>query len=135
MGTVAVAGRLEFQGLGKAVPGQSTVRVLAAVALVSVALAAGKAAGQPGTVDDLPNPPELVSRNGALEATLTAAPGPVSIAVWSFTSNVYNGLYAPPTLRVRPGDQLRLTLVDRTGPADVQIGGPQQTNLHFHGID
>ena len=110
---------------------------LAAASLASVIAAVPVRAEQavPPAVDDLPDPPELVSRNGVLEATLTAAPSPLALGFWNFTSNVYNGLYVAPTLRVRPGDELRLTLLDRTGPADVQIGQAQQTNLHFHGLD
>jgi len=37
----------------------------------------------------------------------------------------YNGLYAGPVLRVRPGDRLRIELVNHLS---------QPTNLHFHGI-
>jgi suppressor of ftsI len=38
---------------------------------------------------------------------------------------VYNGLYIPPTLRVRPGDTIRLRLVNAIS---------QPTNLHTHGL-
>jgi FtsP/CotA-like multicopper oxidase with cupredoxin domain len=84
---------------------------------------------------DLPNPPEIRSRRGVLRATFVAEPGRVTVAGRTFRSNVYNGLYVPPTLRVRRGDKVRLRVVNRIGPADVAITGPQITNIHFHGMD
>ena len=87
------------------------------------------------TVPDLPNPPEIRSRNGVLDAVFLTEPGKVTVATERFTSNVYNDLYIPPTLRVRRGDTLLLRLVNRIGPADVEITGKQPTNIHFHGMD
>ena len=84
---------------------------------------------------DLPNPPEIRSRNGVLDAIFVTEPGKVTVATERITSNVYNDLYIPPTLRVRRGDTLLLRLVNRIGPADVEITGKQPTNIHFHGMD
>ena len=89
----------------------------------------------PRTIDDLPNPPVIRSRNGVLKATLTAAPRRVTVAGRTFTSNVFNGRYTPPTLIVKRGDKFRLTIVNRIGPADVEVDGPELTNVHYHGTD
>ncbi|MFO1069219.1 MAG: multicopper oxidase family protein [Geminicoccaceae bacterium] len=83
---------------------------------------------------DLPNPPVIASRNGVLRATLDVAPASITVRPQTFTSNVYNGLYTPPTLKLRRGDKVRLTLTNNIGAADVQIDRPQQTNVHFHGM-
>ena len=85
--------------------------------------------------DDLPNPPLIRSRNGVLEATFVAAPKRVTVAGRTFTSNVFNGRYTPPTLLVQRGDKFRLTIVNNIGPADVEIDGPELTNVHYHGTD
>jgi suppressor of ftsI len=46
--------------------------------------------------------------------------------LWALT---YNGVYMPPTLRFRPGDTVKLTLVNRLdAPMDMI------TNLHTHGL-
>ena len=86
-------------------------------------------------VPDLPNPPEIRSRNGVLDAVFVAEPGKVTVATDRITSNVYNDLYIPPTLRVRRGDTMLLRLVNKIGPADVEIDEKQPTNIHFHGMD
>ena len=70
-------------------------------------------------------PPALVSANGVLDATLEAAPRTIAIGETKLAGAVYNGLYPGPTLRVRPGDLLRVTLVNHLN---------EPTNLHFHGI-
>lgn len=83
---------------------------------------------------DIPEPEILNSRNGVLQVTLTQAPARISVAGRSFTSNVFNGQYIPPVLKLRRGDQLELQLVNRIAKADIQIDGPQSTNLHYHGM-
>jgi suppressor of ftsI len=87
-----------------------------------------------GLGPDIPEPQILDSRNGLLQVTLTQAPARITVAGRSFSSNVFNGQYIPPVLRMQRGDQLELQLVNRIGRADVQIDGPQQTNLHYHGM-
>jgi hypothetical protein len=59
------------------------------------------------------NPSSITSAGGVLNATLTVQPATVSVAGVSFNTNVYNGLYAPPVLRVRPGDVMHLKLVNK----------------------
>ena len=117
-------------------------RTLSAAIVIGVMLAVAHPAGAAATretaeatVPDLPNPPEIRSRHGVLDAVFLTEPGKVTVATERFTSNVYNDLYIPPTLRVRRGDTLLLRLVNRIGPADVEITQKQPTNIHFHGMD
>src|SRR5258705_11710634 len=75
--------------------------------------------------ETLVNPPEIKSSNGVLETTLTTGNAKVKIGDREVMSTVYNGIYVPPTLRVRPGDKLRLKLRNELN---------QETNLHYHGL-
>lgn len=70
-------------------------------------------------------PATVVSRHTALRATLTAGESPVRIGNQRVSAFVYNESYVPPTLRVRPGDVMRLRLVNRLS---------HSTNLHLHGL-
>ena len=79
-----------------------------------------------GFVETFTNPPEIVSVNGVLETTFTAAMAEVAVADQQVLTVVYNGLYVPPTLRARPGDTIKLRLVN---------GFNQLTNLHYHGMN
>ena len=70
-------------------------------------------------------PEELSSRDGVLDVEFEAAPSMVpwrDSQRWALT---YNGTTPGPTLRVRPGDRLRVTLRNR-------LDSP--TNLHVHGL-
>ena len=82
----------------------------------------------------LVEPQVLTARRGVLELTLEAAPSKITVAGQSFISNVYNGQYTPPVFRLRRGEELQLRLVNKIGPADVQIDETQATNLHYHGM-
>ena len=73
------------------------------------------------------NPPSVTSSGGQLNVTLSINPATVNVAGVQFQTNVYNSLYAPPTLRVRRGDVIRLKLVNN-------ISTGQTTNLHYHGF-
>ncbi|MFI5611803.1 multicopper oxidase family protein [Amycolatopsis sp. NPDC051903] len=75
--------------------------------------------GQP-----LTEPEELTSRAGVLPVQLTAAPG-VPLAGRDTLGWGFNGTSPGPTLRVRPGELLRIRLVNELG---------QPTNLHTHGL-
>jgi FtsP/CotA-like multicopper oxidase with cupredoxin domain len=97
------------------------------------AVAAGENAPA-AAIYDLPNPPEIVARDGVLQGTLTVAPARVTVAGRSVVSNVINGSYLAPTLRVRPGDTIALKAVNRIGKA-LNIDGPEPTNIHYHGMD
>ncbi len=70
------------------------------------------------------NPPIMTSENGVLGGTLTVAPAEVSIGGKTVTTTVFNGMYMPPILKVQPGDQIRLNIVD---------DGTFAVNIHYHG--
>lgn len=86
-------------------------------------------------IDDLPNPPELRSKNGVLSGTLTVAPAKVTVRGRTVVSNVIDGNYLAPTLRVRRGDTIKLVAVNNIGKAQVAIDRPQPSNIHYHGMD
>ena len=98
-------------------------------------LARADAVVSPAAIDDLPNPPEIVSQDGDLTGTLTVAPAQVTVRGRSVVSNVINGNYMAPTLRVQRGDTIKLKAVNQIGKAQVNIDGPEPTNIHYHGMD
>ena len=107
-------------------------------AVLTLALAIGgllaSCSDDDGLGPEIPEPEILNSRNGVLQVTLRQAPAMVTVAGRSFSSNVFNGQYIPPVLKLQRGDWLELQLVNRIGKADIQIDGPQATNLHYHGM-
>jgi suppressor of ftsI len=76
--------------------------------------------------EPLIQPGEIRSRNGVLNATLTAAQSPMHLGEVEIPGFLYNDSYLPPLLRVRLGDTMRIRLRNnlRVDP----------TNLHFHGM-
>jgi suppressor of ftsI len=94
------------------------------------------------TPEPLIQPPETRSVDGILDATITAAPGPVQLGDRAFAGLLYNGTYVPPTLRARLGDTLRITFrnnltsgLDRPGyVGPICTGAGTPSNLHFHGM-
>ena len=70
-----------------------------------------------------------------LRGTLTVAPAEITVRGCKIVSNVINGDYMAPTLRVRRGDTIGIAAVNQIGAADVNIDGPQPTNIHYHGMD
>ncbi|WP_411102863.1 multicopper oxidase family protein [Streptomyces sp. cmx-4-9] len=104
--------------------------------LVALALAAG-CAGTSGpqprghqapplrATADLLDPAQVVSRNGVLRTSIAVERKKVRLAgsdVWALT---YNGLYMPPTLRLKPGDRMEIAFENKLD---------QETNLHVHGM-
>lgn len=108
----------------------------------------GFATGQP-----LTEPRRIVTRDGRLDATLTARMSTVRIGGRAVRSQVYNGQFPGPTLVVDPGDELAVTLRNRlvadylpygassddsppVFPGQPYAGFPQPlgnlTNLHVH---
>ena len=75
--------------------------------------------------EPLREPNVVFSHSGILDLTLTAVPSTIDVGGFRVTVPAYDGSYLPPTLRVRPGDVVRLRLVNRL--SDV-------TNLHTHGL-
>jgi len=86
----------------------------------------GSISAAPGASESLAPPPEIRSRNGVLETTITAAAGPVRMGDVSFPGFLYNEAYVPPVLRVRVGDTMLIALHNNLPAAP--------TNLHFHGL-
>ncbi|MFJ3231081.1 multicopper oxidase family protein [Streptomyces sp. NPDC086787] len=75
--------------------------------------------------EELRDPPQVVSRDGLLTTRIVVERRKVRLAgrdLWALT---YNGMYMPPTLRLRPGDRMRVTFENRLD---------KQTNLHVHGM-
>ncbi|MFF3565774.1 multicopper oxidase family protein [Streptomyces sp. NPDC002574] len=73
----------------------------------------------------LQDPPELVSRNGLLKAAIVVERRKVQVGDRQLYATTYNGAYMPPTLRVKPGDRMDLTMINRID---------EDTNLHTHGL-
>ena len=73
----------------------------------------------------LVEPKALRSVNGALQVRLSAAAGPARIGGRQATALRYNGGLPGPTLFVRPGDRLNVSLKNQLRDA---------TNLHVHGL-
>ena len=79
----------------------------------------------PSAAQRFTEPMALRSVNGALQLKLTAAEGPAQIAGRHATALTYNGGLPGPTLIIRPGDRLKISV-------DNQLKQP--TNLHVHGL-
>ena len=79
------------------------------------------------------NPPELRAKDHVLSLTLHAG-----IASDGKSSFFFNGQPNAPTLRLSPGDQLKVTYVNDlpVKPPEKCLAGPcmDMTNLHFHGL-
>ncbi|MGW4977348.1 multicopper oxidase family protein [Streptomyces mirabilis] len=74
---------------------------------------------------DLRDPAQIVSRNGLLRTRIVVERKKVRLAgrgLWALT---YNGMYMPPTLRLRPGDRMEISFENKLD---------HQTNLHVHGM-
>ncbi|TPG36419.1 multicopper oxidase family protein [Mycolicibacterium hodleri] len=112
-------------------------RAIALGGLGAVAVAGGATVWLAGTGDagtgagavaalgaELIQPPLLDSRDGRLQVELTAAMG-AHIAGRDTHALAYNGSSPGPTLRVRPGDELAVRLINNLD---------EPTNLHTHGL-
>lgn len=94
--------------------------------LVSGANRVARCKGQP-FVETFREPPVVRSVGGVLDQTLDIQLTDFNIGSMPVSSYVYNGLYTPPTLRVRPGDVIRLVL--KNNMLD------NFTNIHTHGLN
>jgi FtsP/CotA-like multicopper oxidase with cupredoxin domain len=74
-------------------------------------------------------PPVVHSEGGVAQLTLTAVQNPkTGLPAFSF-----DGLLVPPTIRVNPGDHIKIHYVNRL-PTPVHEPFTNMTNLHFHGM-
>ena len=94
--------------------------------VVTAAEAAGEKAKAAAERPAFEDPPDLHSENGSLTVELTAASRTIEVGGKKVTTYLYNGLFAPPTLHVRPGDKLFLKLNNERR---------ESTNLHYHGAN
>ena len=105
--------------------GLGSAGVAAGIAGWSTGVGAPRAGLKPGMSGErLRQPTVTFSRRGVLDVNLTAAPG-VRLAGRETSAWGFNGTSPGPTLRARPGDMLRVRLVNHIG---------QPTNLHTHGL-
>jgi len=104
--------------------GTASVAVGATGWVTGLGAPAGTRLKPAGTGQTLGQPAVMASRDGVLDVTLTAAPG-VRLAGHDTSAWGFNGTSPGPTLRVRPGDLLRVRLVNHID---------QSTNLHTHGL-
>lgn len=65
------------------------------------------------------------SSDGQLSTTLRASEGPVLVGTRDVRALAYEQMYPGPTLEVRPGERLKVDLIN---------GSHQITNLHTHGL-
>ncbi|MFN8040852.1 MAG: multicopper oxidase family protein [Acidimicrobiales bacterium] len=105
----------------------------ASVVLAGCGLGDGDAAAPTGPTGSttpsaggaLPVPTELRSTGGLLDVDLVAAPVQLPWGDRTRYALAFNGAVPGPTLRVHPGDTLRITLRNELG---------EPTNLHTHGL-
>ena len=110
--------------------------------------------GRAAAAEELVEPEVRASRDGLLDTTLTCRVQSVPVAGQTAIMNVYEGSAPGPTLRVRPGDRLRVNLVNslddlpsglpstspflcspmRTHVIVDDPGTTCDTNLHVHGL-
>src|SRR6266403_1115948 len=104
----------------------AAIAIAAAAVFCSLELS-GNPSGQ------FPNPPELRAKHHTLSFTLHAG-----ITKDGKNSFYFNGQPNAPTLRLSPGDRLRITYVNDlpAKPPEKCLAGPcmDMTNLHFHGL-
>jgi FtsP/CotA-like multicopper oxidase with cupredoxin domain len=84
-----------------------------------------KIVGVVGSSVPFGDPKVVRSANGRLDVKLVAAPRRVRFGNGTRWAYTYGGTTPGPTLRVRPGDVLSITLENRLG---------EPTNLHTHGL-
>jgi suppressor of ftsI len=95
----------------------AAARATAGANAVRAATASGHALAQPVV---------YVSHHGVLNVTLVASERRVEIAGQMALAKVYNGSFTALTLMIKPGDMVRLKLVNHLD---------EPTNLHFHGLE
>ncbi|GAA2275855.1 hypothetical protein GCM10010430_72160 [Kitasatospora cystarginea] len=66
-----------------------------------------------------------MSHNGVLRAQIIVERRKAAVGDRELYALTYNGLYMPPTLRIRPGDRVELAMTNRVN---------ENTNVHVHGL-
>jgi len=105
---------------------------------------------RPGTGSEVVNPLDISSQNGILDVNLAFETGTDDTGAVSYCF-VYQNTNEAPTLRLNPGEQVRLTLLNQAvgggaapaghhhapEAADPCMGTmtPLSTNVHFHGLN
>ena len=117
MEPISRRGALTLGGLGLA------GTVVGGAGLLWTSSSGGIAQPQPG--EELAEPSELRSANGRLQLRLDAALGTVQVGGRSASALSFNGGIPGPTLRLKAGDRLGVTLHN---------GLDDPTNLHVHGM-
>ncbi len=130
----------------------TTLAATALAALCAMAIATAEAAPKPGCAYEpidleryggakFAAPDEVRSRNGMLALTLTIDYSTQKIAGCETRLRTYNGKLVGPTLRVKPGDTMRIRLDNRLPPNPPRRGHDPNTphdfnttNLHTHGL-
>ncbi len=93
-------------------------------ALTLACLTLASACGNSG--NSFPEPPVIRSKNGELQATLTAEERSIQVGGAAVLTRIYNDLFVPPTLSVNPGDTIFIQLNNFTD---------EDSNLHYHGMN
>lgn len=105
------------------------VSFIRAASIVGILLATNAFAQSPDQAIEsrqgLTEPPVIISRGGIITATLKAERKSVRVGDRNVLTIVYNGTFAPPTLRPKPGDVIKLTLINALDTS---------TNFHTHGL-
>jgi suppressor of ftsI len=70
-------------------------------------------------------PPVVTSRGGVVRLSLSPRMSEIAVAGARFSAMTYDGQYIPPTIRVKPGDTIRVRFPNALD---------QPTNLHVHGL-
>jgi len=103
-----------------------TALIRSTVVLVAVAITdCTNDRDRQAVVETFREPPVVASSAGVLRISLTPKPSTVTVAGHRAMLNAYDGLYIPPTLRVHPGDTIRVRLANALA---------EPTNLHTHGL-
>ncbi len=97
------------------------------IAAIAFAWVAGCGGGGGGSSETFESPSEVSSSGGQLTMDLTISQQENKVGDLHFTSTVYNGDYAAPLLRVRPGDSIHLRLRN--------LAQHQPSNVHYHGLE
>lgn len=72
-----------------------------------------------------PEPEQMISQDGVLKAAVEVTRERLTIGDQTVVGTVYNGAFVGPTLRLRRGDRLELSVTNSL---------PEITNVHFHGL-